>query len=331
MLDFRMETFLAVCQCMNFTRASEQLNITQPAVSQHIRFLEKHYNTKLFRYEGKKLRLTGAGEILRNASLTMMHDEISMQSEMQKSEEADEIRFGATRTVGDTLMGGILEKYLREYPDAAITLSLGEKSYQAYKMFYEAGANRYLLRHETHNPHHYSLLHPETMSLQNRLQCLTNLKDIGYQTGTGIMVGSPGQTTDNIIEDILFIGKFKPQMIGIGPFIPHRDTPFADKSAGSIRTTLLLLSIFRLMHPHALIPSTTALASLAPDGRERGILAGANVVMPNLSPPQERSKYSLYNNKASMGAEAAEGLAFLEQKLSAIGYTIDYGRGDYVE
>ena len=145
------------------------------------------------------------------------------------------------------------------------------------------------------------------------------------------MVGSPGQTTDNIIEDILFIGEFKPQMIGIGPFIPHRDTPFADKSAGSIRTTLLLLSIFRLMHPHALIPSTTALASLAPDGREKGILAGANVVMPNLSPAQERSKYSLYNNKASMGAEAAEGLAFLEQKLSAIGYTIDYGRGDYVE
>ena len=219
----------------------------------------------------------------------------------------------------------------RKYPDTAITLSLGEKSYEAYKMFYEAGANRYLLRHETHNPYHYSLLHPETMSLQNRLQCLTNLKEIGYQTGTGIMVGSPGQTTDNIIEDILFIGKFKPQMIGIGPFIPHRDTPFADKSAGSIRTTLLLLSIFRLMHPHALIPSTTALASLAPDGRERGILAGANVVMPNLSPPQERSKYSLYNNKASMGAEAAEGLAFLEQKLSAIGYTIDYGRGDYVE
>ena len=198
-------------------------------------------------------------------------------------------------------------------------------------MFYEAGANRYLLRHETHNPYHYSLLHPEKMSLQNRLQCLINLKEIGYQTGTGIMVGSPGQTTENIIEDILFIGEFKPQMIGIGPFIPHRDTPFADKSAGSIRTTLLLLSIFRLMHPHALIPSTTALASLAPDGRERGILAGANVVMPNLSPPQERSKYSLYNNKASMGAEAAEGLAFLEQKLSAIGYTIDYGRGDYVE
>lgn len=238
---------------------------------------------------------------------------------------------GEDNYMTDERISDIVSSIRREYPDAAITLSLGEKSYEAYKMFYEAGANRYLLRHETHNPYHYSLLHPETMSLQNRLQCLTNLKEIGYQTGTGIMVGSPGQTTDNIIEDILFIGEFKPQMIGIGPFIPHRDTPFADKSAGSIRTTLLLLSIFRLMHPHALIPSTTALASLAPDGRERGILAGANVVMPNLSPPQERSKYSLYNNKASMGAEAAEGLAFLEQKLSAIGYTIDYGRGDYVE
>ena len=259
---------------------------------------------------------------------------------------------GEDNYMTDERIADIVSSIRREYPDSAITLSLGEKSYEAYKMFYEAGANRYLLgeksyeaykmfyeaganryllRHETHNPYHYSLLHPEKMSLQNRLQCLINLKEIGYQTGTGIMVGSPGQTTENIIEDILFIGEFKPQMIGIGPFIPHRDTPFADKSAGSIRTTLLLLSIFRLMHPHALIPSTTALASLAPDGRERGILAGANVVMPNLSPPQERSKYSLYNNKASMGAEAAEGLAFLEQKLSAIGYTIDYGRGDYVE
>ena len=238
---------------------------------------------------------------------------------------------GEDNYMTDERIADIVSSIRREYPDAAITLSLGEKSYEAYKMFYEAGANRYLLRHETHNPYHYSLLHPETMSLQNRLQCLANLKEIGYQTGTGIMVGSPGQTTDNIIEDILFIGEFKPQMIGIGPFIPHRDTPFADKSAGSIRTTLLLLSIFRLMHPHALIPSTTALASLAPDGREKGILAGANVVMPNLSPAQERSKYSLYNNKASMGAEAAEGLLFLEQKLSAIGYTIDYGRGDYVE
>lgn len=215
------------------------------------------------------------------------------------------------------------------YSDVAITLSLGEKPEEAYRMFYNAGANRYLLRHETHNPKHYSQLHPDNMSLTNRLQCLQNLKNIGYQTGTGIMVGSPGQTIDNIVEDIKFIEEFKPQMIGIGPFIPHCDTPFASHSAGSLETTLLLLSIFRLMHPNALIPSTTALASISPDGREKGILAGANVVMPNLSPSYQRKKYSLYNNKASMGAEAAEGLALLEQKLDKIGYIIDYGRGDY--
>lgn len=225
----------------------------------------------------------------------------------------------------------IVSSIHNKYPDCAITLSLGEKSPQAYKMFYDAGANRYLLRHETHNQKHYSYLHPESMSLQNRLDCLRALKDIGFQTGTGIMVGSPGQTTENIIEDILFIKDFKPQMIGIGPFIPHHDTPFAGCKPGNIRTTLLLLSIFRLMHPKALIPSTTALASLTSDGREKGILAGANVVMPNLSPAKDRSKYSLYDNKASMGAEAAEGLLLLEQKLSAIGYTIDHSRGDYIE
>lgn len=238
---------------------------------------------------------------------------------------------GEDNFMTDERIVDIVSSIRKKYPDCAITLSLGEKSPEAYKMFYDAGANRYLLRHETHNPKHYSFLHPDSMSLQNRLECLHALKDIGFQTGTGIMVGSPGQTTENIIEDILFIKDFKPQMIGIGPFIPHHDTPFAGYKPGNIRTTLLLLSIFRLMHPKALIPSTTALASLAPDGRERGILAGANVVMPNLSPAKDRSKYSLYDNKASMGAEAAEGLFMLEQKLSAIGYIIDHSRGDYIE
>lgn len=238
---------------------------------------------------------------------------------------------GEDNFMTDERIVDIVSSIHNKYPDCAITLSLGEKSPQAYKMFYDAGANRYLLRHETHNQKHYSYLHPESMSLQNRLDCLRALKDIGFQTGTGIMVGSPGQTTENIIEDILFIKDFKPQMIGIGPFIPHHDTPFAGCKPGNIRTTLLLLSIFRLMHPKALIPSTTALASLTSDGREKGILAGANVVMPNLSPAKDRSKYSLYDNKASMGAEAAEGLLLLEQKLSAIGYTIDHSRGDYIE
>lgn len=223
----------------------------------------------------------------------------------------------------------IVSSVRNSYPDVAITLSLGEKSTEAYQAFYEAGANRYLLRHETHNEAHYRRLHPESMSLQNRLRCLRDLKRIGYQTGTGMMVGSPGQTIGHLVEDILFIESLRPEMIGIGPFLPHHDTPFASEPSGKLEQTLLLLSIFRLMHPHALIPSTTALATLTPDGRERGILAGANVVMPNLSPSCQRSKYSLYDNKASMGAEAAEGLKLLSEKLSAIGYEIDTNRGDY--
>ena len=219
----------------------------------------------------------------------------------------------------------------RTFPDAAITLSLGEKDTPAYERFFRAGANRYLLRHETHNPAHYRHLHPESLSLDNRLRCLADLRRIGYQTGTGIMVGSPGQTTEHLVEDLLFIQSFRPQMIGIGPFLPHRDTPFALCPPGSLRQTLLLLSLFRLSHPDALIPATTALATLVPDGREQGILAGANVVMPNLSPPEQRAHYSLYDHKAALGAEAAEGLALLQERLHAIGYTIDFGRGDYAE
>lgn len=238
---------------------------------------------------------------------------------------------GEDNYMTDERIADIVSDIRSMFPDAAITLSLGEKSTEAYCMFYQAGANRYLLRHETHNPEHYAKLHPNNMSLDNRLRCLSDLKSIGYQTGTGIMVGSPGQTIDNIVEDILFIGDFKPQMIGIGPFLPHHDTPFANEKAGSLNMTLLLLSVFRIMHPYALIPSTTALATLHHQGREKGILAGANVVMPNLSPVNQRNKYSLYDNKASMGAEAAEGLILLEKRLNAIGYTIEYGRGDYRE
>ena len=198
-----------------------------------------------------------------------------------------------------------------------------------YERFFRAGANRYLLRHETYNESHYRQLHPAEMSGKQRLQCLADLKEIGYQTGTGIMVGSPGQTVEHIIEDILFIEKLRPEMIGIGPFLPHHDTPFAGHPNGTVEQTILLLSIFRLMHPAALIPATTALATLIPDGRERGILAGANVVMPNLSPREERKKYELYNDKASLGAESAEGLAALQKQLNAIGYEISTERGDF--
>ncbi len=223
----------------------------------------------------------------------------------------------------------VISEIRRLYQDCAITLSLGEMQRNDYERLYQAGANRYLLRHETYDEEHYAKLHPGEMTANYRQQCLRWLKEIGFQTGTGIMVGSPFQTIDNILDDIQFIEELQPQMIGLGPFIPHHDTPFAQHQAGSIETTLKLLSIFRLMFPSILLPSTTALASLGLDGRLRGILAGANVVMPNLSPKDTRKNYELYNNKASLGAEAAEGLKLLNQQLSTIGYEISMERGDY--
>lgn len=236
---------------------------------------------------------------------------------------------GEAPAMKDEWITGTVTAIRREFPDCAITLSLGEKSRAAYERFFFAGANRYLLRHETHSEEHYRKLHPAELSLSHRLECLGWLKEIGYQVGTGIMVGSPHQTVDHLVEDLLFIERFSPEMVGMGPFLPHHDTVFASYPPGSMELTLKLISIFRLMHPGALIPSTTALATLAPDGRERGILAGANVVMPNLSPQSHRQKYSLYDNKVSMGAEAAEGLRILEEQLNGIGYKISKERGDY--
>lgn len=216
-----------------------------------------------------------------------------------------------------------------EFPDCAITLSIGEHSFEDYKMWCDAGADRFLLRHETADNTHYRQLHPKPLSLEHRKECLWNLKRIGYQTGTGFMVGSPGQTARHILKDLRFIKELAPQMIGIGPFIPHKDTPFANKGAGTLEQTLTLIAILRLMHPLALIPATTALGTIAPDGREQGILCGANVVMPNLSPTAVRKKYMLYNNKLSDGAEAAENLAALKDRFAAIDYVIDFGRGDH--
>lgn len=229
----------------------------------------------------------------------------------------------------DDFIADVVSQIRVRFPDCAITLSLGEKSREAYERFFQAGANRYLLRHETFHAVHYRQLHPPQMSRDFRLQCLSDLKEIGYQVGTGIMVGSPGQTADDLAADLYFIQELAPAMIGIGPFIPHHATPFAAEPAGSLQQTLKLISLFRLMHPSALIPSTTALATLSPEGRTAGILAGANVVMPNLSPPAERKNYELYDEKAALGAESAEGLALLSEQLAAIGYSIDYGRGDF--
>jgi biotin synthase len=223
----------------------------------------------------------------------------------------------------------LVSKIRQRWNDCAITLSLGEWSKEVYEQLREAGANRYLLRHESHNAEHYAKLHPPIMSLENRLQCLKWLKELGYQVGTGIMVGSPWQTLDNIVEDIEFIEQFEPEMIGLGPFVPQHDTPLGMCDTGSAKMTCKLYSIFRLMFPHALIPSTTALNTIDPDGRTMGIMAGANVVMPNLSPTDVRDHYALYDGKASINAEAAEGIALLEALLATIGYHINWSRGDY--
>ena len=236
---------------------------------------------------------------------------------------------GEDATLTDEWLEQIICKIRHTYPDVAITLSLGERSYASYKRLYDAGATRYLLRHEAANEELYRKLHPHTMSHANRIACIENLKEIGYQTGMGMMIGVRGQSVEDLIDDLLLMERIRPQMIGIGPFIPHRNTPLGDYPAGSVELTLLMLSIVRLMHPSALIPSTTALATLSTEGRRMGILSGANVVMPNLTPPSERKKYAIYENKASSGSEAVEGLRALEQELNEIGYHIDYSRGDY--
>ena len=214
----------------------------------------------------------------------------------------------------------VVSEIRRRWPDKAITLSLGERTDEDYERWFVAGADRYLLRHETANACHYAQLHPEGMSFENRVRCLRTLKRIGYETGTGMMVGSPGQTVDDLIVDLRFMEQLQPQMIGIGPFVSHRDTPFADCENGSVETTLRLIAILRLMHPEANIPATTSLGTLAGNGRELGIMAGANVVMPNLSPVKDRKKYALYDNKICMDLEAAESRALLEEQMRSIGY-----------
>lgn len=218
-----------------------------------------------------------------------------------------------------------------KYSGCAVTLSLGEKSRDSYRRFREAGADRYLLRHETADPEHYRRLHPEEMSLENRLRCLRDLKELGYQTGTGMMVGSPYQTLDTLWEDMQFIAELRPEMIGIGPYLVHHGTPFADRENGSMARTLRLLAIFRLLYPDVLLPATTALATIHPEGRTLGILAGANVVMPNLGPAGSREKYELYDYKLCTGQEAAESKKELEKMMGQIGYTLSESRGDFQE
>lgn len=228
----------------------------------------------------------------------------------------------------DERMVNLVKEIRKNYPDCAITLSIGERSYDSYLALFEAGADRYLLRHETWDEKHYRLLHPPALSAKHRQQCLWDLKKIGYQVGTGYMVGSPFQTAENLADDMLFLEKLNPQMVGIGPFIPHHDTPFKDQAAGTLELTLYMLGLIRLMLPKVLLPATTALGTIDEKGRELGILAGANVVMPNLSPENVRKDYLLYDNKICTGSEAAECRMDLENRMHAIGYQVVCHRGD---
>ena len=223
---------------------------------------------------------------------------------------------------------GIVSSIKKRFPDCAVTLSIGERSKESYQAYFDAGADRYLLRHETADPAHYALLHPPELSLDNRVRCLYDLKRIGYQVGAGMMLQAPHQTTDNIVSDLRFLRELQPEMIGIGPFIPHKDTPFRDEPAGTAELTLFMIGILRLMFPSALIPATTALGTIDPRGREKGILAGANVVMPNLSPGGVRDKYLLYDGKICTGDEAAECRDCMLARIRSVGYEIEVSRGD---
>lgn len=216
------------------------------------------------------------------------------------------------------------------YPDCALTLSIGERSKESYRGLFEAGADRYLLRHETADEAHYASLHPPELSAEHRKQRLWDLKEIGYQTGTGFMVGSPGQTAAHLAEDLLFIRELEPHMVGIGPFVPHHDTPFAEEKGGTVELTLFLIGLLRVMLPKLLLPATTALGTIDPEGREKGILAGANVVMPNLSPASVRKKYELYDYKICTGDEAAECRGCLARRMKKIGYQLTVDRGDFI-
>lgn len=228
----------------------------------------------------------------------------------------------------DQVLQEIIGTIKERYPDCAVTLSLGERGRESFQALRRAGADRYLLRHETADKEHYQKLHPDWMSYDNRMQCLKDLQDLGYQVGCGFMVGSPYQTSRQLAADLKFIETFKPDMCGIGPFIPHRDTPFKDMQAGSLELTCFLLSMIRLICPTVLLPATTALGTIDPRGREMGIMAGANVIMPNLSPFSVRGKYELYNDKLCTGAESAQNLRMLRESMRSIGYEISMSRGD---
>lgn len=228
----------------------------------------------------------------------------------------------------DEAICSLVDQIKTRYPDCAVTLSIGEKSRSSYQAYFNAGADRYLLRHETATDAHYRRLHPAELSLENRKRCLFDLKDIGFQVGAGFMVGSPGQTTKELLADLRFLQQLQPDMIGIGPFIPHHETPFAQEKPGTLELTLRMLSILRLMFPYVLLPATTALGTISPIGRELGLKAGANVMMPNLTPTDARKNYDLYDNKICMDEDAGKCRGCQENRVKSVGYRIVSDRGD---
>lgn len=310
--------------------------------------LKKYADEVRQRVYGKKVFLRGLIEIssycrndclycgIRRSNKNAQRYRLSSEEIMNCCENGYELGFrtfvlqgGEDAFFSDEVLVPIIRAIREKYSDCAITLSLGERSYESYKRLRDAGADRYLLRHEAASEELYTKLHPEKMSLENRMNCLFKLRELGYQVGAGFMVGAPYQTAQNLIDDLRFLQKLQPQMIGIGPFVPHHDTPFADHKGGTLELTLKLLGIIRLMFPKVLLPATTALGTISPVGRELGLQTGCNVVMPNLSPVKVRKKYDLYDNKICTGEEAAECRGCLEKRINSAGYIVSGERGDH--
>lgn len=311
--------------------------------------LKKYADEVRQRVYGKKVFLRGLIEIssyckndclycgIRCSNKNAQRYRLSHEDIMSCCENGYELGFrtfvlqgGEDAFFSDDILVSIIRDIKEKYPNCAITLSLGERSFESFKNLRDAGADRYLLRHEAASPGLYSKLHPGKMSLENRMNCLFILRELGYQVGAGFMVGAPYQTSQNLIEDLRFLQKLQPQMIGIGPFVPHHDTPFAACKGGTLELTLKLLGIIRLMFPNVLLPATTALGTISPVGRELGLQTGCNVVMPNLSPVKVRKKYDLYDNKICTGEEAAECRECLERRIISAGYIISGERGDHI-
>ena len=345
---------------MNNLSIIEQLKTTQTATREQLIYLLKHITDaerEVLREAaqqtaqavfGNKIYIRGLVEIssickrdcrycgLRRSNPNAVRYRLTPEQILSSCEKGYALGFrtfvlqgGEDGFFSDEVVCGIVREIKRRCPDCAVTLSLGERGDESFRRLYAAGADRYLLRHETADLAHYAKLHPDSMSGAERQRQLFVLKQTGFQTGAGFMVGSPYQTAENLADDLLFLKKLQPQMCGIGPFIPHKDTEFRDFSQGSLELTLTLLAVIRLMHPRILLPATTALGTIHPQGRELGILHGANVVMPNLSPLEHRKDYAIYDNKICTGDEAAECIRCLSVRMKRIGYQIVTERGDY--